>query len=106
MNLSLLQLLGKSLKGFSLLGAMVGIACLVETTQFGRFGPFVGNEQAGPLEAIRGARRQPSRDSSSPRPGQPSSRQIVLGEARPDSLYAVTVWVKDPVQVRGKDAVR
>ncbi len=106
MNLSLLQLLGKSLKGFSLLGAMVGVACLVETTQFGRFGPFVGNEQAGPLQAIRGARRQPSRDSSSPRPGQPSSQQIVLGEARPDSLYAVTVWVKDPPQVQGNDAVR
>ena len=77
MNLSLLQLLGKSLKGFSLLGAMVGVACLVETTQFGRFGPFVGNEQADPLQAIRGRGASPpatlpAHDRDSRRPSRSS----------------------------------
>ena len=106
MNLSFLRLLGKSLKSFSLLGAMVGVACLVETAQFGRFGLFLGNERAVPLDAIRRARRQPSRDYSSGRAGQSLSQQIVLGEAQPGSLYAVTVWVKDPAQMQGNDAVR
>ena len=106
MNPSLLQLVGKSLKVFSLLGVMVGVVCLVESTQFGRFGPFLGNEQAGSLDSMRGRTGQPSRDSSSARAGQPSSQRIVLGEARSDSLYAVTVWVKDPAQMQGNNAVR
>jgi HEAT repeat protein len=32
-------------------------------------------------------------------------RQFHLGQARPDALYALTVWVKDPAQLQGKDAV-
>ncbi len=33
-------------------------------------------------------------------------RKINLGEARPDTLYAVTVAVKDPTQVGSSDAIR
>jgi len=32
-------------------------------------------------------------------------REIQLGHAHPDSLYALTVWVKDPSQLQGSDAV-
>ena len=32
-------------------------------------------------------------------------RQVHLGRVRPDALYALTVWVKDPAQLQGKDAV-
>jgi HEAT repeat protein len=32
-------------------------------------------------------------------------RDIHLGQVRPDSLYALTVWVKDPAQLQGNDAV-
>ena len=91
----------------SLLGAMVGVACLVEVTQFGRFGPFVGNEQGRyPLQAIRGRGASPpatlpAHDRDSRRPSRSS-----WCEARPDSLYAVTEWVKDPPQCQGNDAVR
>ena len=106
MNPSFLQILGKWLKGFLLLGALVGVAGLVETTQFGRFGPFLGNERAGPLDVIRQARLRPSRNFSRAGATQPSSQRMVLGEARPDSLYAVTVWVRDPAQMQGNDAVR
>ena len=36
----------------------------------------------------------------------PSARIIKLGIARPGSLYAITLWVKDPVQLQGNDSVR
>jgi HEAT repeat protein len=36
----------------------------------------------------------------------PSARTIKLGAARPGSLYAITLSVKDPVQLQGNDAVR
>jgi hypothetical protein len=85
---------------------MVGIVCLVESTQFGGFGLVIGNEQAGSLDSMRGRTGQPSHDSSGAGAGQPSSQQIQLGEVRPDSLYAVTVWVKDPAQMQGNGAVR
>ena len=32
-------------------------------------------------------------------------REIHLGRVRPDALYALTVWVKDPAQLQGNDAV-
>ena len=32
-------------------------------------------------------------------------REIHLGRVRPDGLYALTVWVKDPAQLQGNDAV-
>ena len=32
-------------------------------------------------------------------------RNIHLGQVRPDALYALTVWVKDPAQLQGNDAV-
>ena len=32
-------------------------------------------------------------------------REIHLGQVRPDALYALTVWVKDPAQLQGNDAV-
>jgi HEAT repeat protein len=32
-------------------------------------------------------------------------RSIHLGQVRPDSLYALTVWVKDPAQLQDDDAV-
>src|SRR5580658_7218231 len=35
----------------------------------------------------------------------PSVRNIKLGEARPGKLYALTLGVKDPVQLQGNDAV-
>jgi hypothetical protein len=34
-----------------------------------------------------------------------SVRKIELGAARPGSLYALTMGVKDPVQLQGNDAV-
>src|SRR5581483_568801 len=37
---------------------------------------------------------------------QPTVRNIKLGAARPDSLYAFTLGVKDLTQLQGKDAVR
>jgi hypothetical protein len=36
----------------------------------------------------------------------PTSRTIKLGAVRPGSLYAITLEVKDPVQLQGNDAVR
>src|ERR1035438_8812886 len=33
-------------------------------------------------------------------------REIHLGQARPDALYALTVWVKDPAELQGNDAVQ
>ncbi len=42
------------------------------------------------------------------RADQPNSqnvRQVHLGRVRADALYALTVWVKDPAQLQGKDAV-
>ena len=35
----------------------------------------------------------------------PNVRDIQLGRAHPDTLYAMTVWVKDPAQIQGNDAV-
>ena len=32
-------------------------------------------------------------------------RNIHLGQVRPEALYALTVWVKDPAQLQGSDAV-
>ena len=32
-------------------------------------------------------------------------REIHLGRVRSDALYALTVWVKDPSQLQGNDAV-
>ena len=34
-----------------------------------------------------------------------SVREIHLGRARLDTLYALTVWIKDPAQLQGNDAV-
>jgi len=34
-----------------------------------------------------------------------NAREIHLGRVRPDSLYALTVWAKDPAQLQGNDAV-
>src|ERR1022692_2392504 len=36
----------------------------------------------------------------------PSARSIKLGAARPGSLYAITLGVKDPAQLQGNDSVR
>src|SRR5580658_2468518 len=36
----------------------------------------------------------------------PSARIIKLGAARPGSLYAITLGVKDPAQLQGNDSVR
>ena len=33
-------------------------------------------------------------------------REIHLGQVRPDALYALTVWIKDPAQLQGNDAVQ
>ena len=38
-------------------------------------------------------------------PQSPSGRSIALGQARPDTLYAVTVWMKDPSQLQADGAV-
>ncbi len=35
----------------------------------------------------------------------PRVREIQLGRAHPDTLYALTVWVKDPATLRGDGAV-
>jgi len=35
----------------------------------------------------------------------PGMREIQLGRAHPDTLYALTVWVKDPAALRRDDAV-
>src|ERR1700748_829047 len=35
----------------------------------------------------------------------PTVKDIKLGEARPGTMYALTVAVKDPAQVKGTDAV-
>jgi hypothetical protein len=37
---------------------------------------------------------------------QPAVRSIRLGAARPGSLYALTLGVKDPAQLQGNDAIR
>ena len=34
-----------------------------------------------------------------------NAREIHLGQVRPDALYALSVWVKDPAQLQGSDAV-
>src|SRR3954469_15833721 len=34
-----------------------------------------------------------------------STRNITLGPGRPGSLYAVTLWVKNPAQMQGNDSV-
>ena len=36
----------------------------------------------------------------------PTARTIKLGAVRPGSLYAITLEVKDPVQLQANDAVR
>src|ERR1700678_2339211 len=36
----------------------------------------------------------------------PSARSIRLGVARPDSLYAITLGVKDPVEIQRNDSIR
>ena len=36
----------------------------------------------------------------------PSERRIFLGNANPSSLYALSLSVKDPTQLQGKDAIR
>src|SRR5207245_7970639 len=76
--------------------------------EFGRFGRFVGSDEAGPLGGVRRASRPHAQGSPDGvgRAGRPRSQKIKLGEAGPDSLYAVTVWVKDPAQAQSKDAVR
>ncbi|MGD0911684.1 MAG: hypothetical protein ABR928_07305, partial [Terracidiphilus sp.] len=40
------------------------------------------------------------------RDATPSAHTIKLGTARPGSLYAITLGVKDPAQLQGNDAVR
>src|SRR5690242_4834501 len=95
------------LKGLLLSGA-AGVVCLAAMAQFDHL---LGNndKEAGPLDRTLGASQARPQDSpgASELAARPDSRErrINLGEARPDSLYAVTVWVKDPAQVQGKDAV-
>ncbi|PYU91383.1 MAG: hypothetical protein DMG25_14800, partial [Acidobacteria bacterium] len=72
--------------------AILGALCFMGAIQFGRFGLFIGNVEARPHGVGRA--------------GAARSQEIKLGEARPGSLYAVTVWVKDAVQAQGKGAVR
>ena len=38
-------------------------------------------------------------------PARRTVREIHLGQVRPDALYALTVWVKNPAQVQGNDSV-
>src|SRR5450631_801202 len=33
------------------------------------------------------------------------ARSTTLGDARPGSLYAITLWVKNPAQLQGNDSV-
>lgn len=35
----------------------------------------------------------------------PAAKKITLGVGRPGSIYAVTLWVKNPAQMQGADAV-
>jgi HEAT repeat protein len=35
-----------------------------------------------------------------------NTREMHLGRVRPDALYALTIWVKDPAQLQGNDAVQ
>jgi len=48
------------------------------------------------------------RAGQSSRADQPKSanvRDIHLGRAHPDTLYALTVWVKNPAQIQGNDSI-
>jgi HEAT repeat protein len=45
------------------------------------------------------------RSARADQPNSPNARAIHLGRVRPDALYALTVWVKDPGQIQGSDAV-
>ena len=104
------RLLRKSTMRMSLLVlcAILGALCFMDAIQFGRFGLFIGNDEAVPLGGTWRARNSRAQDSPDGvgRAGGPRSQKIKLGEARPGSLYAVTIWVKDPIQVQSKDAVR
>ena len=86
------RLLRKSTMSLLVPCAILGALCFMGAIQFGRFGLFTGNVEAG-SHGVGWA-------------GGPRSQKIKLGEARSGSLYAVTVWVKDAVQVQGQDAVR
>src|SRR5579871_3295413 len=48
-----------------------------------------------------------ARMGSAPQPSesQPTERRIDLGMLRPDSLYGITVSVKDPAAIQGKDSI-
>ena len=102
------RLLRKSTMSLLVPCAVIAALCFIRTIQFGRFDLFVWSDEAGPLGGVRrasGSRAQDSPDGVG-RAGGPRSQKIKLGEARPGSLYAVTIWVKDPIQVQSKDAVR
>src|SRR6266567_3883538 len=102
------RLLRKSTMSLLVPCAIVAALCFIGTVQFGRFGLFIGSDEAGPLGGLRRASRSRAQDSPDGvgRAGGPRSQKIKLGEARPGSLYAVTIWVKDPIQAQSKDAVR
>ena len=53
------------------------------------------HRSGGPCQSIRP--RRPNNTCS--------ARNITLGMGRPGSLYAVTLWVKNPAQVQGNDSV-
>src|ERR1700758_5029230 len=54
---------------------------------------------------ILGATLRVGRSVHAGQAGPNPARTVQLGEARPGSLYAITVAVKDPAQVQGNDAV-
>ncbi len=44
--------------------------------------------------------------SPRPIPPRPAERRVDLGVLRPDSLYGITVSVKDPLAIQGRDSIR
>src|SRR5439155_9163557 len=102
------RLLRKSTMSLLVPCAVIAALCFIRTIQFGRFDLVVWSDEAGPLGGdgrASGSRAQDSPDGVG-QAGGPRSQKIKLGEARPGSLYAVTIWVKDPAQAESKDAVR
>ncbi len=47
-----------------------------------------------------------SRSVQAGQTGSQNVREVHLGHVRADALYALTVWVKDPTQLQGNDAVQ
>ena len=49
---------------------------------------------------------QISRTVRADQPGAQNIREIHLGQARADALYALTVWAKNPAQIQGNDSIQ